>query len=66
MRWKWILGILAGLILAFVITIYIIISSYDFSRLKPLITAEIKNATGRELTIGGNIEVKIGYESEYA
>ena len=60
MRWKWILGILAALILAVVITVYIVLSSYDFNSLKPTITKEVRDATGRELTLGGDIALKIG------
>ncbi|MFC1581154.1 AsmA family protein, partial [Thermodesulfobacteriota bacterium] len=60
MRWKWVLGISAALILAVVVTVYIVLSSYDYNSLKPTITDAVRDATGRELTLGGDIALKIG------
>ena len=59
MRWKWIIGIAVGLVIAAVIALYIIISSYDFNSLKPQITRAAKEATGRELKLEGDIKLKI-------
>jgi uncharacterized protein involved in outer membrane biogenesis len=53
MRWKWItwaLGIFVVLIIALVITVYAVLSSYDFNSLKPKIARAVKDATGRELS----------------
>ncbi len=60
MRWKWILGIIAVLILAVIVTVYILLSSYDFNHLKPTITKAVRDATGRELTLGGDIGLELG------
>jgi uncharacterized protein involved in outer membrane biogenesis len=60
MRWKWILGIIVFLIVAVTVTIYAILSSYDFNKLKPQIVRMVKDTTGRELFLGGDIEIKIG------
>jgi uncharacterized protein involved in outer membrane biogenesis len=60
MRWKWILGIIVFLIVAVTVTIYAILSSYDFNKLKPQIARMVKDTTGRELLLGGDIEIKIG------
>jgi len=60
MRWKWVLGIAAVLILIVVVTAYVILISYDYNKLKPRITQAVKDATGRELTLGGDIELAIG------
>ena len=60
MRWKWILGILVFLIVAVTVTIYAILSSYDFNNLKPQLARMVKDSTGRELFLGGDIELKIG------
>ena len=60
MRWKWILGIIIFLIVAVTVTIYAILSSYDFNNLKPQIAQMVKDSTGRELFLGGDIEIKIG------
>ncbi len=60
MRWKTILGIFVGLVVAAVVAIFVILSSYDFNELKPQITQAAKEATGRDLTLGGDIKLKIG------
>jgi hypothetical protein len=61
MRWKLILGISGGLILVLLVVFYVILSSYDFNKLKPQIARSVKEATGRELTLGGEIRLKIGF-----
>ena len=63
MRWKWIkwsLGIFVVLIIALIITVYAVLSSYDFNSLKPKIAKAVKEATGRELSLAGDIELDIG------
>jgi len=52
MRWKWILGILAAVLVGMLVVAYIIAASYDYNRLKPLITDMTKEYTGRVLTLG--------------
>jgi uncharacterized protein involved in outer membrane biogenesis len=59
MRWKWILSIVVVLIVALMVTVYAILSSYNFNNLKPKIAQAVKNTTGRELMLGGNIELQI-------
>ena len=63
MRWKWIkwvLGIFIVLIIALIITVYLVLSSYDFNSLKPRIARAVKDATGRELSLMGDIDLDIG------
>jgi len=60
MRWKWILGIIVFIIFAVTVTIYAILSSYDFNDLKPQIARMVKDTTGRELFLGGDLELEIG------
>jgi len=60
MRWKWILGIFAAVFVGVLVVAYIIAASYDYNSLKPLITDMTKEYTGRELTLGGDIDLKIG------
>jgi len=60
MRWKWILGIFVVVIAALVVTAYIVISTYDFNELKPMVTDAVRDATGRELTLGGDIALEVG------
>ncbi|MCE5336518.1 MAG: AsmA family protein [Desulfobacteraceae bacterium] len=60
MRWKFILGTVTGMIALLLVAIYFIVSSYDYNDLKPQITRAVKEATGRELKLAGNIGLKIG------
>jgi uncharacterized protein involved in outer membrane biogenesis len=60
MRWKWILGISAAVIVALLVTVYIILLSYDYNKFKPQITKMVKEYTGRELTLSGDIKLGIG------
>ncbi len=57
MRWKWIIGISLTAIVAVVVAAFIVIASYDFNELKPTITELAKQYTGRDLTLGGDIEL---------
>ncbi|MFC1532167.1 AsmA family protein [Thermodesulfobacteriota bacterium] len=58
---KWVIGIVAALIIVLVVAVYVILSRYDFNDLKPQIAKAAQEATGRELTIGGDIDFKIGF-----
>jgi len=60
MLWKWILGILTALVVVVTLTIYIVLLNYDFNTFKPLIVQTVKDMTGRELTLAGDIRLKIG------
>ena len=57
---KWIFGIIAGVIVLCVIAVVIILSSYNFNNLKPVISKAVYDATGRKLVIGSNIDLDIG------
>lgn len=43
-----------------VVTVYLIFASYDYNTLKPEISRAFQDATGKELTLGGDISLKIG------
>ncbi len=60
MSWKRILLGVAFLIVGLIIASYIIISTYDYNKLKPEIIQAVREATGRELVLDGKINVKIG------
>jgi uncharacterized protein involved in outer membrane biogenesis len=60
MRWKWIIVGFCGVIVILIIAVYVILSTYNFNSLKPQITKAARDATGRELTLGGDIRLKIG------
>ena len=57
---KWTAIIIFLLIIVTVISVYVILSRYDFNEFKPQIAKAVLEATGRELTIGGDIDLKIG------
>jgi uncharacterized protein involved in outer membrane biogenesis len=57
MRWKRIVGIAVAVIIAVFVTVYIIASTYEYNKFKPKITELAKQYTGRDLTLGGDIEL---------
>ena len=59
-RWKKILAAVALLILVLVAALYTFLSLYDFNKFKPTIAKAVKDATGRELKIAGNIDFEFG------
>jgi uncharacterized protein involved in outer membrane biogenesis len=60
MRWKWAIGVAAILMVALMVTIYLILANYDYNKLKPWLARAVRDTTGRELTLGGPIELAIG------
>jgi uncharacterized protein involved in outer membrane biogenesis len=60
MRWKKLLIAAALLTVALIVGLYAFLVLYDFNNFKPMIAKAVKDATGRELTIAGNIEFEIG------
>ena len=60
MLWKWIVSVLFTLIAGLILTAYGILSRCDVNRFKPLIIEEVRNATGRDLKLGGEIDLAIG------
>ena len=60
MRWKWIAGTVFFLIIALMAAIYVFLYTFDYNKLKPRIARMVKDATGRELNIGGEIDLAIG------
>ena len=60
-RWKFMVLTLVGLVVGVLATLVIFLSHYDFNHLKPEIAGRVKAATGRELMIGGDIGLKVGF-----
>ena len=60
MRWKWLVGTVLFLIIALMTAIYVFLYTFDYNKLKPRIARMVKDATGRELNIGGEIDLVIG------
>ena len=61
MRWKWAIGIAAFLMVTLAVTAYLILASYDYNKLKPRLAQAVRDATGRELTVGGGVELAVGF-----
>ena len=61
MRWKWILGICVCLIIALMAAVYVFLRTYDYNKLKPRIARMVSEATGRELNLGGEINLAVGF-----
>ncbi|GJQ58927.1 MAG: cell envelope biogenesis protein AsmA [Candidatus Scalindua sp.] len=49
------------MILSLIVGVYVLLTRYDCEDLKPLISKATLDATGRELTIGGDINLDIGF-----
>jgi AsmA family protein len=60
-KWKWISGALVASIVLVIGAVYVILSRYNYNDLKPEITRAVKDGTGRELTLGGDISLRIGF-----
>ena len=61
MRLKTILIAAVGVILVLLVAAVIALRSMDFNKYKDLIAGQVKAATGRELKIGGNLALEIGF-----
>jgi AsmA family protein len=60
MRWKWVAGLAGLLIVVLIGVLYVIVTTYDFNKLKPRIIQAVREATGRELTLAGDFKVHFG------
>lgn len=58
-RWKIAFIVPAASIFLFITTVYVILYNYDLNGLKPRLSRLVKNATGRELIISGDIHLKV-------
>jgi uncharacterized protein involved in outer membrane biogenesis len=61
MPWKKIVVIFGIIIAGLIAASLIILFSYDYNKFKPYISQAAKEATGRELTLGGDLKLKIGF-----
>ena len=61
MRWKRfvVIGVLTIVIL-FAAT-YVYLNTYDYNKLKPLVARMVEEATGRKLSLGGDVNLEIGF-----
>jgi uncharacterized protein involved in outer membrane biogenesis len=61
MRCKKILIIVGLIIVTLIVAFYVIVSIYDFNEFKPKIAQAVKDATGREFSLDGDIKLKVGF-----
>ena len=61
MRWKWFVTIGVFLIMALMVTGYVILVNYDYNKLKPRVAQMVKEVSGRELNLAGEIDLVIGF-----
>lgn len=57
---KWIIGVPVAIGLIALVVIAVLLKSYDYNRFKPPVADAVRKATGRTLTIGGDIGLKLG------
>ena len=60
MRWKWVVSGGCGFIITTMIASCVVLSTYDFNRLKPWMSRLVKETTGREVILGGEIGLEFG------
>ena len=56
---KWILGGLVVIVIAFAVTAYALLASFDVEAYRDVIQAEVRKATGRELTLDGPVDLRV-------
>lgn len=61
MRWKWVFTSVVLLAIALMATAYAVLANYDYNKLKPHIARMVKDATGREFNLRGDVDFTIGY-----
>lgn len=61
MRWKWILMTGTILIIASLAAVYVFVATYNYDKLKPQIARMVKDATGRELNLGGEVNLDFSF-----
>ncbi len=60
MRWKRFLGICVVLIIALMAVVYVFLANYNYNKLKPHLAQMVKDATGRDLNLVGELDLAIG------
>ena len=60
MRWKWIVTIGVLMIVILISAVYVVLKTYDYNKLKPLVAQVVEDATGRKLILGGEVNLEIG------
>jgi uncharacterized protein involved in outer membrane biogenesis len=61
MRWKRFAAISVVIIGVLITSVYVYLNTYDYNKLKPLVSRMVEDATGRRLSIDGDINLKFGF-----
>jgi uncharacterized protein involved in outer membrane biogenesis len=61
MRWKWFVTAGVLIIVVLITAAYIYLNTYDYNKLKPLVARMVEDATGRKLSLGGDVNFKFGF-----
>ena len=61
MRWKWFLTASILIIVVLITAAYVYLNTYDYNKLKPLISQWVTDATGRKLSLDGEVEFEFGF-----
>jgi uncharacterized protein involved in outer membrane biogenesis len=61
MRWKWFTAIGAVIVVALIAGVYAYLNAYDYNKLKPRIARMVKDVTGLDLNLSGEIDLAIGF-----
>jgi len=61
MRWKWFVTIGVLTIVILIAAAYVYLNTYDYNKLKPLVAIMVEDATGRKLSLGGDVNLEIGF-----
>ena len=65
MRWKWFVAVGVLIIVVLIAGIYVYLNTYDYNKLKPLVARMVENATGRKLSLDGEVNLEIGFAHRY-
>jgi uncharacterized protein involved in outer membrane biogenesis len=65
MRWKAVLVGLLVLVVAVVVGLYVVVSTYDYDKVIPGLVKSVKESTGRDLVAAGHASFKIGLTPEF-
>jgi AsmA family protein len=57
---KWLFAVLAGGLVLLLVTGGLVLLHYDYNGLRPRIAEAVKQATGRDLVIGGDLRLELG------
>ena len=60
MHWKRILGIGGLLVISALVVVYGVLATYDYNKFKPRLARMVKDATGRELRLNGDLKLALG------